>query len=60
MSLGRTQDVNLTIIHKTDFYGFSSIFPDFNCIPNNAVPKQVKILIRPILVLLWPETSQAK
>ena len=38
-SLGRTQDVNLTIIHKTDFYGFFYIFPDSNCISDNALPK---------------------
>ena len=31
-SLGRTQDINLTIIHEIDFYGFFSIFPDSNCI----------------------------
>ena len=31
-SLGRTQGINLTIIHEIDFYGFFSIFPDSNCI----------------------------
>ena len=38
-SLGRTQDISLTIIHKIDFYGFFSIFPDSNCISDNALPK---------------------
>ena len=38
-SLGRTQDVNLTIIHKMDFFGFFSIFPDSNCISDNALSK---------------------
>ena len=28
LSLGRTQEVNLPIIHKIDFYGIFSIFPD--------------------------------
>ena len=38
-SLGSTQDVNLTIIHKMDFHGFFYIFPDSNCISDNALPK---------------------
>ena len=37
--LGHTQDVNLTIVHKIDFYGFFSIFPDSNCISDNVLPK---------------------
>ena len=36
------------------------IFIDAKYIPDIAEPKQVKILIRPILVLLWSETSRPK
>ena len=36
---GRTQDVNLIKIHMIYFYGFFSVFPDFNCISGNALPK---------------------
>ena len=38
-SLGRTEDENLTKIHKMDFYGFFSIFPDSNCIQDIALQK---------------------
>ena len=38
-SLGRIQDVNLTINHKMDFYEFFSIFPDSNCISDNVLSK---------------------
>ena len=51
-SLGCTQDVNLTIIHKMSFQGFFLIFPDSNGISDIVLPKFVKNLIRPILVLL--------
>ena len=37
--LGRTQNVNLTIIYKMDFYRFFSIFPDSHCVSDNALPK---------------------
>ena len=38
-SLGRTQDVNLTIIDKIGFYEIFSIFLDSNCISDIALPK---------------------
>ena len=59
-SLGRTQDVNLTIIHKMSFQGLFSIFPDSNCISDFALPKLVKNLIRPILVHLWSGKFRSK
>ena len=59
-SSGRPQDVNLETFHKKAFQGKFSIFPDAKCIPDNAEPKQVKNLIRPILVLLWFGTSRPK
>ena len=59
-SLGRNQDVSLTIIHKMSFQGFFSIFPDSNCISDIVLPKLVENLIRPILVLLWSGTFPPK
>ena len=38
-TLGRTEDVNLTIIHKMDFIYFFSVFADSNCIADNALQK---------------------
>ena len=38
-SLGRTQGVNVTIIHKITFYGIFSINADFNCISDIVLPK---------------------
>ena len=38
-SLARTQDVNLTIIHKIGLYGIFFIFPDSNCISAIVLPK---------------------
>ena len=38
-SLGRAQDVNLTITLKIVFYEIFSIFPDSNCISDNTLSK---------------------
>ena len=38
-SLWHTQDVNLTIIRKMDFYKSFSVFPDSNCISDNGLQK---------------------
>ena len=59
-SFGRTQDVNLNIIHNICFKGIFSIFPNFKCLSDNVLPKLVKNLIRPILVQLWSGTFQPK
>ena len=49
-SLGCTQEVNLTIIHKMSFWGFFFFtFLDSNCISDIWLPKLVKNLI----VLFW-------
>ena len=39
ISLGRTRDVNLTIINKMGFHGIFSVFPGSNCISDIAMPK---------------------
>ena len=39
MSLGRTQNVNLTAIYKIGFYEIFSAFPDSNGISHIALPK---------------------
>ena len=38
-SFGRTQEVNLTIIHKVVFHGIFSIFSDSNCLSDIALSK---------------------
>ena len=53
-SLVRTQDLNLTIIHKMSSKKVIFFtFPDSNYISGIVLPKLVKNLIRSILVLLW-------
>ena len=59
-SLGLTQNVNLTIIHKMGFYDFFSVFRDSNCISGIVLPKIIGNLIRLILVLLWSGTFWPK
>ena len=38
-SVGRPQDVNVTIIHKMGFYEIFNIFSDSKCISDTILPK---------------------
>ena len=55
-SLGRTQDVNLTIIHEWVFKDFFLFFLIPTVYLDIVLPKLVKNQIGSILVLLWPGT----
>ena len=47
-SLGRTQDVNLTIIYEMDLYGISFDFSDSNFISHIKLQKEIKDTINPL------------
>ena len=60
MSLGRTLDVNVTIIHKMSFHGIFLFFLISVVYQTLYCQNPDKILIRPILVLFWSGKSRPK